>query len=360
MPRKRSGQERVLGPYYQRERDRYVVALVAADGRRTLSFYASEAEAALEARAMRKLIGSVPGRSIANALDLYEKHQREKGNRERSITTTRFRLERFFHDTDAELTRVTPAKAAALYEALLKREARKQSEDSPSRMLAVDTTRNTLAEAKTFLRWCVLKGWLPTNPLEKVVGKGKRHHRKPQLRIDEARRWLEQAVERAGKGDLGAVAASLTLLVGLRASEITGLTARDLDDDGRVLWVSEAKTQAGKRTLHVPEVLRGYLKAIAEKLQPGDLLFGQHWRDWPAENVRRICRLAKVPVINAHGMRGTFASLAVEVGVASQAVASALGHESFAVTSQSYAKPEALTKARQRQSLKVLSGGGPR
>jgi hypothetical protein len=30
---------------------------------------------------------------------------------------------------------------------------------------------------------------------------------------------------------------------------------RDLDDEGRLLWIPETKTEAGKRTLPVPEVL---------------------------------------------------------------------------------------------------------
>ncbi len=87
------------------------------------------------------------------------------------------------------------------------------------------------------------------------------------------------------------------------------------------------------------------------------MLFGQHWRDWPREWVQRICDLAKVPKVTAHGMRGLHSTLAVDAGVSSHAVANALGHESFATTAQSYAKPEALTRAKQRRVLTVLAGG---
>jgi len=38
-------------------------------------------------------------------------------------------------------------------------------------------------------------------------------------------------------------------------------------------------------------------------------------------------------------------------------VAAALGHESITTTYQSYAKPEAVSRARQRRVLDVLEGG---
>ena len=43
-----------------------------------------------------------------------------------------------------------------------------------ARTVAVDTHRNTLAECKTFLGWCVRQTWLRANPLESVEGRGKR------------------------------------------------------------------------------------------------------------------------------------------------------------------------------------------
>jgi integrase len=65
---------------------------------------------------------------------------------------------------------------------------------------------------------------------------------------------------------------------------------------------------------------------------PDDLLMGQHWRDWPRENVQRICRLADVPEVTAHGLRGTHATLAEEEGATGDLVARALGHEHVSTT----------------------------
>jgi hypothetical protein len=72
----------------------------------------------------------------------------------------------------------------------------------------------------------------------KVKGRGKRRHGKPQLRIDESRRWLRVALQLADEGEEGAVAAMMTLLMNMRCSEIVNRIARDVDDEGRVLWIS--------------------------------------------------------------------------------------------------------------------------
>jgi integrase len=101
---------------------------------------------------------------------------------------------------------------------------------------------------------------------------------KPQLRIDEARKWVGKATEMAAQGEAGAVAALVSLLMGMRASEITTRVARDLDDGGRLLWIPDAKTEGGKRILQVPEVLQPYLRALAEGKTPQEKLFGDHWR----------------------------------------------------------------------------------
>lgn len=58
--------------------------------------------------------------------------------------------------------------------------------------------------------------------------------------------------------------------------------------------------------------------------------------------MQRICKAAGVPKVTAHGMRGLHGTLAVDSGITSHAVASALRHESFKTTAESYAKREAV------------------
>ncbi len=120
--------------------------------------------------------------------------------------------------------------------------------------------------------------------------------------------------------------------------------------------IPETKTEAGKRTLPVPEFLQPYLRDIIKGKKPTDLLFGRHWRDWPREWVQRICRVAKVPQVTAHGMRGLHGTLAVERGATTHVVAQALGHESETTSRESYISREAITSADQRRVLGVLAG----
>ena len=149
----------------------------------------------------------------------------------------------------------------------------------------------------------------------------------------------------------------MTLLMGMRCIEIVSRVVRDLDDDGRLLWIPDSKTTKGRRTLLVPDELQSYLKRLAEGKAPTDALFGVHDRDWPRHWVQRICREADVPVVTAHGQRGLHATLAVEAGVTARAVADALGHESFKTTTQSYAQPSGVGLAQQTRVLTVLQGG---
>ena len=283
-------------------------------------------------------------RRVMDALDAYELYLREKGNRATSRAATMFRLRGFFKKTLEKNVRwVTPDECASLYDELASR-------------LAVDSHRNMLAEAKTFLGWCVAKTWVRANHLEDVVGRGRRRRGKEQLRIDEARKWLARARQLAEEGEPGAVAAMLTLLLGLRCSEVISRTVRDLDDDGHLLWIPESKTEAGRRKLAVPDLLRALLLELAEGKTSTELLFGYHDRAWPRKWVQRICRDVEVQEVTAHGMRGLHSTLALDAGQTAPVVAAALGHESSATTLGHYAAPGAGSAARQDRTLEALAG----
>ena len=310
MARPKNDSPRVIGPYPKR--DGYQIVHVKRDGEREhLVFKTKEAADAALAALVEKI--NRPEKSIRDALKGYETYMRdEKGNKASSIDQTGRKLRRFFDDLDVALTDLTSEKAEALYVALRtsKRKPQKRKEQpdgtapvapvAEAKTISVDYHRNALSEAKTFLRWCGKKKWLATNPLEDVEGIGRRNHGKEQLRIDEARKWIVTAVKKAEEGEEGAVAAMMTLLLGNRCSEVVSRVVRDLDDEGRLLWIPDAKTPKGKRTLRVPEMLRPYLLELAEGKKPGDLLFGHHDRGWPRLWVKRICKEAGVMVVTAH------------------------------------------------------------
>jgi len=357
MARERNG-ERVLGPYYESERNRWRIVVVEDGGARNSRFYPTEEEARTVIDGVKRELKELDDTTVTKAIDDYETYLKtEKENRAKSYRETVRRLRAFFEPVREDLVTMIDAKrAVSLYEVF---RGRMRKDGNP---ISVDYHRNALAESKTFLGWCVGKRWLGDNPLDGVEGKGKRRHGKPQLRVSEARKWIEHAVWRANQGEDGAVAAMVTLLMGLRASEIVTRVVRDVDDDGKLLWIPDSKTDAGRRTLQVPAVLQPLLQRLAADRIGNAPLFvaregGHHDRDWVREWVRRICDQAGVVKVCAHGMRGLHSTLAVEHGVTGHVVAAALGHESVTTTFESYASPNAVASARQNRALSVLAGG---
>jgi integrase len=339
---------RVHGPY--RHHDKWRIKIVdRTTGKAENRTFATEAEAEVAMASLERQIRRETSISVGQALDLYENHQTEKGNKPRTVITTMHRLRLLFGPVVKIATvSLTTTSAEKLYGELAAVDGRK---------LSVDTKRNMLNQAKTFLRWCLAKGHTRINALEKVQGMGKRRRGKPQLTIDEARKFLNKAMELADAGDDGATAAAMALLMGMRGSEISERIVRNLDDEGRILRITDAKTQAGIRNLQVPHPLHPLLQRLAINRQPSDRLFGDSAnRHWVLRQVHRICKEAGVPIVPAHGLRGTHATLAVSAGATGDVVAKALGHESFeGVTARHYARADAIEGARQDQALRELS-----
>lgn len=180
--------------------------------------------------------------------------------------------------------------------------------------------------------------------------------------------------------DRHAAAIRLMLATGLRRAELLGLRWSDVDLDagelriaqtvttanGQVVWQGDAKTDSGQRTLALdPEtvqVLREHRRAqAAERLaapvwgddregmdargnpyDPGDLVFtradGNPYD--PGEftkAVKRRTEAAGLPHIAVHGLRHTYATLALKAGVPVEVLSRRLGHSDPSVTYKIYA-----------------------
>lgn len=302
--------------------------------------------------------------SVRQAIHAYLSYQQEKGNRPTSVTTSGHVLRRFFEPIlDVELATLTPQKGLDLYEQL-----RKQKGAKTGKVLATDSHRNYLLNARSFCSWCVEKSWLSRNPLAGVKGIGKRNHGKEQLRVDERRKLWGLCVQEGGAGDDGAVGVLLALW-GMRASEITTRVVRDVDDGGRQLIVGpnealgwKPKSRASYRSVPLPQDLQRLVVARCRDKLPGSFLFqaeggGPHWRDWVRENTKRLCLQAGVPVVCAHSLRGSYATSGVEAGVSTEQIARHMGHEKVSMTELAYITPAALAEAKQAQTRRVLTGG---
>lgn len=258
----------------------------------------------------------------------YFEYLERKGLKEYSVKAERYRLQSFFELDQPQcklqqvpLIEISQEQCAALYV--------KQTD-----RMSVDTHRNTLTKVKAFLAWCVKQKLIEVSPAVEVEPIGRRKRGKEQLRVDEARKFMAVCQKHAAEGDPAAVAAMTALLLGLRGSEVVERTVRDLDDGGRLLWIPKAKTEAGKRMLEVPESLRPLLAAVVKGKKPTDRIFTWKDRHRLLYHVRRMCREAGVPEVTAHSLRGLHATLAMEWGSTGRAVAAALGHTSFAMTTK--------------------------
>jgi integrase len=328
------------------DRTRWRVRIVdRATGRKSVTSYGTEGDARKAAIALLRTYERPTGKVLEKALADYGGYLQLKGNRPRSISTTLERLTTLFSSGD--LLRVvsgdlTPVQARKAWEKYTSTPGKKSK-----RPPAVNTRVGVLVQAKTFLRWCASKGWAQEGLLGGIEVLGERKRGKPQfVGKDESRKFLAKALELGAEGDAGAIAGATALLLGMRASEITDRTVRELDDDGKVLVITSAKTRAGIRRLEVPEVLRPLLAGLAKGKEPTDKIFGpKAERYWVLRAVNRVCKLASVTIITAHGLRGTHASLAVGAGISGPAVAASLGHETFGVTSRHYATAESVAGA---------------
>ena len=162
-----------------------------------------------------------------------------------------------------------------------------------------------------------------------------------------------------------AIGALLGLMMELRTSELLGHTVRDVDDGGQFLWIDGGKTKNAHRQLEAPEVLRPYLVKLAEEKRPDELLFGCGRNGKPRRRptmwafVQRLCARARVPHVCTHSLRGLFATLAVQSGAVTHAVAASLGHGSCAMTQRHYAQPSAVANAATARVRGMLEAPSP-
>jgi len=293
-------------------------------------------------------------RTVSAAVEQYLSYMaKDKEDKSSSIETTQFRFDAFLGDVMHEpVAGITASRAKQLY---------KKYRETPTRTKrppAAATHQNTLKQVRTLFGWCVKKKWVRSNPFAAVELVGKPNKGKKKLRIDETRKLFDQCL---AEGSEMSDAVAITLMMGFRACETLGLKCRDVDDDGRVLWVdddddvgeSHLKTSNSRRCVEVPEVLRPILLRRKDAGERGHLFVGRT-KDWLIYHVRRLCALAKVPEVSTQGLRATHSELGHEAGASASVVAASLGH-TVRVNQQHYTSREAArTQSRQRVLDRIM------
>ena len=228
------------------------------------------------------------------------------------------------------------------------------------RKVSTATQHLFLWVVRRFWRWAMEKDYVKSNPWMKVRKVGKANVGKPQLRIDETRKLEAVAMQRAQSGDVPALGILLMLYLGLRQGEVAARVARDIDDEGRVLWIPSGKTKNARRRLKIPEQLRPLILRRIEGMQPAEPILypsshKMHHRGYYVVQLARLCRLAGVPVVCPHSLRGMHATLALEGGATGDAVAKALGHGSFEMTKTHYASASSVSNSESSRVAAVLA-----
>jgi integrase len=247
--------------------------------------------------------------------------------------------------TDRLLKALTPELAQRLYS------ARVRGVSSGGKPISADTHRSELIYAHAFGGWCEELGYLKANPFARVMPEGELSKGKPQLVIDEARAFLRAAY--ADQHPLHGIAAAGVLTLGCRSNELLERRVRDLDDGGRVLWIQFGKTEASKRRLAVPPVLRAALLKLAEGQVPDSYLFGSLTSGTLLKYVRNLSRAVGTETCT-HGLRGTQLSLTVAVAQDVERASRAAGHADTGVTRAHYLASGVEASARAKLMEEIL------
>lgn len=341
---------RVLGPY--RNADKWRLVVIEGPARKSIVVDSIESALAVReelAAALKKQTAPL----IVDLLDEYQQGLLARGVQEETVEKIT-RMLRGFLPLEEPATAISPDRAQALY---LDETRRKKANGQP---IAADTHHLLLRRAKHFFKWALTRRYVPENPFAEIKPIGRPRRGKPQLRIDEARKFVAAALARARTLEVGATAALMQIFLGLRPTEAVIRVVRDLDDQGRVLWVPFGKTSNARRRLQVPEVLRDILLRHAQGKTADAPLLGpigeaMHTRHALRHRLRQLCVEADVPQICPHSLRGLNATLALEAGATAHHVAAALGHASFATTARHYADASTVANASLRRVADLLA-----
>jgi integrase len=222
---------------------------------------------------------------------------------------------------------------------------------------AAATHQQRLRAAKAFWAWLIRREMALTNPWESVETIGKANAGKKQPREGDARLLDRHLFESAAAGDEGALALLVQLYLGLRPSEVLGLTVGGVE--GAVVYVNGTKNKNAVRKLELYAPVAELLVAFCQGRPKSQRIFArdrptQPTAGWMYKRLRTFCKRLQIPQICPHALRGLHSSLALAAGATSQHVAAALGHASFSTTSRHYATRESIEVGRARNFVSAM------
>ena len=226
--------------------------------------------------------------------------------------------------------------------------------------LSPTTVAHTHGALRAALNQAVKWGYLAENPALRADSPGRARANKQAWTADQLRLFLAGAAKTPWL-----VAWTLLATTGMRRSEVAGLHWKHVDLEAGVIQVREAltstrgrmsfgppKTASSVRSIALDEATVALLTAhrksqVTERLAMGEGYDDQDlvvcWKDGRPVNpdvlsktFRRLADDLKLPRITLHDLRHTWATLALEAGVALKVVSQRLGHSSIKVTADVY------------------------
>lgn len=201
---------------------------------------------------------------------------------------------------------------------------------------ASKTKRHILERMRVVLNAGVEWGFLGQSPARPRAVKPPPEARVTEIQPFES--WAEVLATAAGMDDgLDAAVVRFACATGLRPSEWQRLRWRDVDVEGKMLYVPGTKTAAAARTINMPRLAVEALPAAPTG--KGSLVFPIVRYDyWRKDRWRIALGRAGLDQRPPGQMRHTFATLALSAGVPIDAVSKTLGHKNITITLKYYAK----------------------
>lgn len=144
------------------------------------------------------------------------------------------------------------------------------------------------------------------------------------------------------------------IYLGVRRSEVDGLTWASLDLATRQAWVAGTKTAGAARSVPIPAPLLEHLKTIAPDPPAGALHPQWKWHQ-AARDLKVACKRIGIPPCTPNDLRRTYASWLAQAGATEAQVGKLLGHASSQMARQVYIQLDRGTLVQQTQALPVVT-----
>lgn len=354
MPRPRGG-ERLLGPHWLPDRERWRIIYHDGRGGRTLHTLPGGTTEAGAQAALRKLqaeldarAGAPLGPTVGEIAERYCEHLARRGLLPKTVAVVRVALDRLPHDLPAAELR---AKHVECYLTDTTHHRHR------GKTLTMTSRKAYWEKLCAWAAWGVRQHHLKVDPCAALLrriearddvlpwdtrdGRQEVGRGKAQLRgLDDCRAYIAAALAEPMAGVR--VATLLPLLCGLRQAEVKQLAASWVDWSagcihvgGRAVDGWRVKSVASRRAVALPAVLHADLRALIAQAPSEDApLITQRGVQWLGRQIERVCARAGVPRVTSHGLRGTGASAWAELGASVPDIAARLGHADRGTTAQ--------------------------